>query len=288
MTRRFVAVCLVVGCCGWLAGCAAKRPPRPSGASTPDPAAATIFAEATARCASISTFTVELALTGRSASERVRGRLHAGFAAPDALRLEAVAPFGPPVFLLAGDDKSATLLLPRENAALTDAEVPALLERMTGLPFSAGELRALLSACLFAGDASVGGRAWSDQWRSVSVGENRTVYLRALADGWAVAAVDFGDWRVDYAEHRNGWPRQVRVQAADTRQATDLSARLDQLQINIALDPAAFNLEVPAGARRLTLDELTPFGRGPDETARSDADRRGDPSGSPSSDAGRP
>ena len=50
----------------------------------------------------------------------MRGRAIAGFDLPGSLRLEGVAPFGPPAFILAGRDEAATLLLPRENRVLRE------------------------------------------------------------------------------------------------------------------------------------------------------------------------
>ena len=70
-----------------------------------------------------STLTAELRLSGRAGDEKLRGTLHAGFAAPASLRVEALAPFGQPFFILAGRDNRATLLLPREDRVLRDAPV---------------------------------------------------------------------------------------------------------------------------------------------------------------------
>ena len=63
------------------------------------------------------------------AVETLRGRVLAGIAAPGRLRLEAVAPFGPPVFILAASGTSATLLLPRDNRVLTGEPASAILRR---------------------------------------------------------------------------------------------------------------------------------------------------------------
>ena len=78
-----------------------------------------------------------LHLSGRAGAEKIRGTLHAGLEAPAAVRFEAIAPFGQPFFILAGRDNRASLLLPRDNRLLTDASVPALLERLTGLSLGA-------------------------------------------------------------------------------------------------------------------------------------------------------
>ena len=70
------------------------------------------------------------------------------------MRFEAIAPFGQPFFILAGRDDRASLLLPRDNRILTDASVPALLERLTGLSLGASDLRLILTGCLVGTRAS--------------------------------------------------------------------------------------------------------------------------------------
>ena len=123
----------------------------------PDPTAIDAFTQATKPCAGLKTLTAELRLSGRAGGERIRGTLLAGLRAPAALRFEAVAPFGPPVFILAGRDNRATLLLPRDTRVLPDAAVAQLLERLTGLALAADDLRLILTGCLVdRGDA--GGR----------------------------------------------------------------------------------------------------------------------------------
>jgi hypothetical protein len=246
------AICAIVLL---LAGCAARAPMRPSGAAAPDPAAGQAFADATRACGTLSTLTAEIGLSGRAAGERVRGRLLTGFAAPASARLEAVAPFGPPAFILAARDDRGTVLFPREKRVLPDTKVAEILERLTGLDLGAGELRLLLTGCLVEGPTATDGRSWTGGWRAVTLGERRTAYLRDVAGRPLVVAADYGAWQIDYADHLNGWPRTVRVRRADATD-TDLTARLQQLEINVSLEPAAFDVEIPAGTERVTLDDL--------------------------------
>ena len=98
-----------------LSACAARLPPRPIGVPASDPAAIVAFSHATAGCRGFRSLTGELSLSGRASGERIRGRVIAGLQAGGSLRLEGLAPFGPPVFILAGRAETATLLLPREH-----------------------------------------------------------------------------------------------------------------------------------------------------------------------------
>lgn len=246
-----------------LTACAARAPLRPSGTGIPDPTALDAFVQATRTCAGLQTVTTEIRLSGRVGRERMRGTLLTGLAAPASMRFEAVAPFGPPIFILAGRDNRATLLLPRDNRVLVDAAVPDVLERLTGLSLAANDLRVILTGCLVEQQPPTEGRRWPNGWRSVTVGREITAYLRDVSGQPVVTAADHGRWRIDYANHLNGWPRQVRIRSAEAgnsgAQSTpmiDLTAALDQLEINTGIDEKAFVVDPPAGAIPITLDDL--------------------------------
>jgi hypothetical protein len=261
---------VVAACTVAVAGCAARAPVRPTGTETPDPTAVDAFNQATRQCAGLKTVTAELRLSGRAGTERIRGTLHAGLAAPAALRFEAVAPFGPPVFILAGRGNRATLLLPRDDRVLTDAAVPDVLERLTGLALAADDLRLILTGCLAEPATPAEGRAWPGGWRAVTVGTGITAYVKAVNAAPAVVAADHGAWRIDYSNHQGGWPRTVRIRSAERAPADrtaapsrtvtpggiDITAAIEQLEINSAIDDKAFVVDVPPGASPITLDHL--------------------------------
>jgi hypothetical protein len=80
-----------------------------------------------AACRGVRTLTAELALAGRAGPDKLRGRVQAGFTRPSAMRLEGVAPFGPPAFILVARDRTATLVLPRESGVLRGAQADEIL-----------------------------------------------------------------------------------------------------------------------------------------------------------------
>jgi outer membrane lipoprotein-sorting protein len=250
MIRRLVISAAALAVCG----CAARMPARPSGTATPDPTAVAAFAQATRQCAGLKTITAELRLSGRAGGEKLRGTLHTGLAAPASLRFEAIAPFGQPFFILAGRGNQATLLLPRDRRVLLDAPVPDLLERLTGLKLAADDLRLLLSGCLVEQAAPTEGRTFANGWQAVSVGAGTSAYVRTVNGAPAVVAADDGNWRVDYANHRNGWPRQVRIRSVSGD--VDMTAAVEQLEINTDIDDQAFVVAVPPGTDPMTLDHL--------------------------------
>lgn len=239
--------------------CAARTPPRPAGTPAPDPTAADAFVAATAACKGFRSIEGELSLSGRAGGERVRGRILTGLESGGAVRLEAVAPFGAPFFVLAGRSERATLLLPRDHRVLKDTAVADVLERLTGLSLGADDLRLIVSGCLVDRAQPSDGRQWSGGWRAVTIGPERVAYLRDVGGRPVLTAADYGPWHVDYSAHAGGFPRAVRVRragAAAKADAIDITARIEQLQVNTQINPQAWSVVVPSDADPMTLDEL--------------------------------
>jgi hypothetical protein len=169
------------------------------------------------------------------------------------VRLEGVAPFGAPLFILAARQEIATLLLPRDRRVLRGASVADVLERLTGLPLAADDLREALTGCIGAGESGQG-RAWPGGWRGVNLTSGRTVLLRSHNGTPRVVAAEAGGWRADYDEWLNDLPRRVRLRSTDGR--VDLVARLQQLEVNTEIVPEAFAITVPDDTAPMTLDDL--------------------------------
>ena len=238
-----------------LSACAARTPPRPVGTPTPDPTAADAFATATAACKGFRSIEGELSLSGRAGGERVRGRILTGLESGGLVRLEAVAPFGAPFFILAGRTERATLVLPREHRVLKDTAVSEVLGRITGLSLGADDLRLIVSGCLVEKASPTDGRQWGGGWRAVTIGPERVAYLRVQNGQPVLTAADYGPWHVDYSAHAGGFPRLVRVRRAGDA-AIDITARIEQLDVNTQINPLAWVVEIPSDAEPMTLDEL--------------------------------
>ena len=77
-----------------------------------------------------------------------------------------------------------------------------------------------------------------------------------------VVAADYGPWHVDYSQHVSGFPRVVRVRSAEAvamahdGSQVDITARVEQLEVNTQINPLAWKVEVPSNADPMTLDEL--------------------------------
>lgn len=274
--RRALAAAAALAC----VSCAAPSLQKlPGGPGMPAADAPDAFLQATAACRAVHTFTAEIAVSGSVAGRPVRGRLLAGVSAPVSsaeplvsARLEALAPFGPPVFIMivAGDD--ATLLLPRDHRVLVHGRPDAVLEAVAGVPLGGADLLAVLTGCAdqevsAAPPARVQGRQIGD-WRVV----NRTGdgaddvdwYLRRDASGaWrlvtAVHRRGVRPWRVEYDDFREGLPRSVRV-ATEDRRRFDVRLGLSQVETNVPLGPEVFTVDVPRGTEPITLEELQESG----------------------------
>jgi hypothetical protein len=262
MTRRSAAAVLAAG--ALLASCGMPLMSLPVGPGGPAPDAASALAGATAACGAVSTFSAEIAVRGSIRGHGVRARLIAGLAGADSLRIEAVAPFGQPIFIVVASGGDATVVL-SDNRVLEHGSPGAVLEALTGVPIEAGDLRPLLTGCAEAPDVS-STRALGELWRVVPERSGR-LYLERdeAAAAWRVVAAVHEpaaggpEWRAEYREFASGLPRAVRLASTDS-DAFDLRLALSQVALNETLGPEVFQVRMPAGAVPMTLDELRASG----------------------------
>lgn len=242
----------------------------PSGAGVPVPDHAAIREAATEPCRGVRSMEFTLSIGGRAHGAPLRRTRMRGAVEGGALRLEALAPFGAALFILvAPDDRTATLLLPRDRQVITGAAPAVLLDALAGLELGPGDVEALLTGCLAPGAATLAGRRVGD-WTVIDLEGDVTVYLRDApaggeAAGPVVAAARQGRLTVAYSDHVRGLPRGFRVEvaaatgpavAAGAPGATDLNASLTRVNINTTLNPAVFRIDVPADYAPITVDQL--------------------------------
>ena len=238
-----------------------KLPTLPEGPGTHAVDGAEVVAEATAVCRGIRTMTAEMSVSGSIGGQRIpRGRLIAGLAEPDAVHLDAAAPFGESIFMFVAREGRATLLLPRDDLALENGEPAAVLEAVTGVPLDATSLRLALTGCADA-SASAEIRRVGDRWRVLIVGEGAQYFERDGETGaWRMVAVlhamrNRPTWRAEYRGFLNGLPRDIRfVSPAPSR--FDLRLALSDVEINTPLPNEAFELRIPPGTDPISLEEL--------------------------------
>jgi outer membrane lipoprotein-sorting protein len=274
MNRRAARAVLVTALAAVLCsacGVPLMKLPSGPGVAVPPDAASLAVAEATAACRAIRTLTAEVAVSGSAGGHRLRGRLSAGVAKPASARLEAVAPFGAPLFIFVATGEDATLLLPRDERVLAHGRADAVLDAVAGVPLGAGDLEAVLTGCAPASAVTgLQARQLGDAWQIATGASGDELYLHrdAPAQRWRLLALvrrPDADraWRADYSDHYNELPRTIRVASVDARNAGGktgaafaLQLVLSQVETNVALDASAFSLQIPPSAQPITLDEL--------------------------------
>jgi hypothetical protein len=231
----------------------------PAGPGSAAADAADALTQATAACRGIRTLTAEVAASGNVRGQRVRARLSVGVAAPASARLEAVAPFGPPIFILVATNDEATLLLPRDERVLQHGRPADVLDAVAGMPLTAGDLHVVLSGCAPA-VSQPEGRALGADWRMLADAAGGALYLHRAGGSqpWQLVAVIRRAWRVEYRDHLNGLPRAMRLTSVtrDDGAWFDLTLALTQVETNVPLDAGVFRVKIPPTAQPITLDEL--------------------------------
>jgi hypothetical protein len=249
-------------CCS---ACAPALMKLPSGTGAPAADAADIVADATSACRGVSTLSTEIAVSGSVGGRGLRGRLLAGLAPPASARLEAVAPFGQPLFIFVSRGGDATLLLPRDNRVLEHGQSDKVLEAIAGVPLDAAGLRTALTGCAIA-PAPERALQFGADWRMVPDGEDQLYLHRESPSAWRIVSTvhhapsagsgrPAGDWRAEYRDFVNGVPRSIRFVSSDPKRF-DLRLALAQVEMNTTLGDEVFRVQVPRDAEPITLDEL--------------------------------
>jgi hypothetical protein len=200
-----------------------------------------------------------MGLRGRAGGRRLSGRLIAGFERPSSMRLEAVAPFGPPAFILATRGNEAVLWLPRDERVVKDQSAEAILGALTGVTLAPADLQAILTGCVVPESKAVGGRLHSNGWASIDLEGGATMYLRRMGT-WQVRAARRNGWEVEYPTWEGAFPHAIRLLSLGQSANVDMTATLAQIEVNVDVDPAAFAVDVPPSANPLSIDELRDAG----------------------------
>jgi outer membrane lipoprotein-sorting protein len=242
--------------------CGPKALVLPQGPGQPFPEYQEAFAAATAGCRDVRTLTAELGVSGTVGSGKIRGRVIAGFERPGRFRLEGVAPFGPPAFILAADAGHATLLMPRAGEVLTNQPPERVLEALVGVSLSPDVLQAVLSGCVDPEPLPVAGSRYSTGWARVELNGGTAAFLREEAGRWQIRAALRSTLAIEYEFAGNGrMPKSVRLKSAPGNvPVASLRLSLSQVEVNAPLDAKAFAVAIPPAASPITLADLKQAG----------------------------
>jgi hypothetical protein len=249
--------------------CASPLMKLPVGPGTAAVDASDALSEATRACRDISTIKAEISVTGSVGGRGLRARLLAGLAAPSSARLEALAPFGQPVFVLVARDNETTLLLPRDRRVLEHGRADEALDAVAGVPIDAKDLRIALTGCTAAPRAQEA-RQLGDDWRIVPDASG-DVYLHRDARGapWRIVAAQHSgaggqSWRAEYRDFQqgspaDGLPKTVRLTSLDAKRF-DLRLAISQVELNVPLGVEVFTVQIPQGTQPISIEELRQSG----------------------------
>lgn len=257
--QRFLVCILNVAFCITALACGPKRVELPTDSGSPLPDFTKIHEQVSSACRGVRTLTAELSLRGRVASERISGRVIAGFERPGSMRLEGVAPIGQPVFILAAQNGNGVLLLPRDSRVLRGQPGEAILEALIGVNLAPGDLLAILTGCVVLNPMATGGRIHANGLASIDLQDGATLYLRRTSQ-WEIRAARRNGWWIEYTMGQSQFPASVRLVADSAKVPVDLAVGIAQVEANQTLDAAAFRVDVPPDTKPLTLDELRESG----------------------------
>ena len=252
---RFVLCPLPLALCLFLTSCAARLSlPVDPGTTLAD--FEQIHVQVSEGCRGVRTFTAELTLAGRVGGDRLRGTVHAGFERPSSMRLEGVAPFGPPAFILASRDGGAVLLLPRDARVVRAARPEDVLGALTGVALRPADVMAVLTGCVMPAPNPIAGRVHGNGWASIDLEGEARLYLRRVARAWQLRAATRSGWQIEYPVWRGAFPQVVILRSVERAPLVGLTATIAQFEANGDIGREAFSVDVPASARELTLEEL--------------------------------
>jgi outer membrane lipoprotein-sorting protein len=259
MRPRWVLTALLLG---GVTACAGRTVTLPTGEGAPFPDYAPAWQDATRGCREVRSMSAELAISGRAGRQRLRGHVLAGLTAPDLIRLEAAAPFGPPLFILVADGTTTTLLLPRDNRVLRGESPAAILGALVGLELGPADLLAVLTGCVTPDARAASGRLFPSGWARIDLSGGAAAYLqRDTQTGWFVRAAAREALTISYDSGGHRAPPSVRLLADHSGgSASDLRIDLSQVAIDQKLGPEVFSVRVPADATPISLKELREAG----------------------------
>jgi hypothetical protein len=241
------------------AACAPKRFAPPAGTGVPVEGFADAWQRTAAPCLGVKTMTAELSLSGRAGDTRLRGRVQAGFAR-GSMRMEGVAPFGQPFFILASTPSAATLLMPRDERVVTAPDAQEILDALVGVRLRSDALMAVLAGCVMA-DAPAGATAHGDITRFAFA--TGAVYVRTRGQQSRIVAAEARPFFVEYLDSAMSgpWPARVRISRdLPDGQGVDLTIGVSQVETNMTLPPEAFTVNVPPGTIPMSLAQLRASG----------------------------
>ncbi len=246
---------LGVGLCCLALSCSRAVFQPPVGPGDPAPDAPAAWADATAGCRDLQSYSAALRASGRVGDARLWPiGIEVAVLANQSIYLGATAA-GRAIFLLAGAGDDATLWLRREQRTVT-APPARIMDAIMGVPVTPADLLGVLTGCV---------AAQADLIRAVRHGRLLTietagarVHLASRSGRWRVRAAETSAFTVEYADAPAALPQELWLwPASGAGSPAAIHLTVSDARINEPVPASVFR--VPAGAAEatpMTLDEL--------------------------------
>ena len=241
--------------------CGSVRVAFPTGVGVPEPQAIAHWWAATQACKNAGSYSAEVRLGGRVGTEKLRrSTLQGAMTRRGDIYLAAIAPFGAPIFILAGNTGRATLTLPHDQRFIT-APTADIVEALIGLRLTPADWLDLMTGCVTSAPAEQGERLGKSVIVSLQHNAGR---VRLDPDGaiWRVVAGERPDLLIEYGQFQGSWPAAARVASRPgANPFVSLDMTFSQVSVNDpALRAEAFVVNVPSDFLPMSLGELRSIG----------------------------
>ena len=246
---------LGAGLCGLALSCNRAVFQPPAGPGEPAPEAAAAWADATAGCRGLQSYSAALHVSGRVGDARLWPiGIEVAVLADQSIYLGATAA-GRSLFVLAGAGDHATLWLRREERTVT-ATPAQIMDAIMGVPVTPGDLLGVLTGCV-AAPADLARAARHGRLLTIEMAAAR-VHLAARNGHWHVRAAQTNAFTVEYADTQAALPQELWLWPASSAGASaSIHLIVSDARINESVPASVFR--VPAGAAAatpMTLEEL--------------------------------
>lgn len=198
-----------------------------------------------------------LNVRGEGPEGRFRATEIVVFERPDRIRFELLATFGSSRWIAVTEEGQITVLFPRSREYLRESASEDVVSALLGVRLSPDDVMAILAGS----GLPLSG---AEPARAERIGERVHIVLSSQDSDGASLEVEQGQVReaegphyrvrypTDWKENGRTAPEQIEI-ASDRIEAT---LTVEELDINIQLDPEAFTIDLPEGATRLGVAQI--------------------------------
>ena len=243
-----------------MAACGRPHVVFPAGVGEPVPDTLQVWWAATDACKGAQSLSAELRGHGEVANERLgRFILHSAMTRKGEIRLEAIAPAGPAIFILAGRAERATLTMPREQRVLV-APAAAIVEALIGLKLAPDDWLDILSGCVSSAHPGEGVRVNNVMIMPLERNAGR-LRLDREGSGWKIVAGERGSLLVEYGAFLGRWPSVVQLTSRPGAPVNvSVNMAISQVNVNTDLPAATFVPNASVNYQPMSLAELRAMG----------------------------